>query len=264
LSNTVRLVLLFLMLVGSGSQLNSQTVTTETYRGRSVARNRIIVQFRAAGLAQSRNLAMRDSDIAAVEAVGETGAVLLRSRQRGVAELLRDYQNRAEVLYAEPDYKLDSQDTPNDVSFNQQWAFANTGQLVNGQNGLAGSDIKVTSAWNITSGGLAFVIGVVDTGIDYTHPDLAANMWSAPTAFSIVVAGQTINCPAGTHGFNAISRTCDPADDNGHGTHVAGIIGAVGNNGFWVSGINQTAKMMALKFSAADGSGFTSDAVAAM
>jgi subtilisin family serine protease len=86
----------------------------------------------------------------------------------------------------------------------------------------------------------------------------------APTAFSIVVAGQTINCPAGTHGFNAIARTCDPADDNGHGTHVAGIIGAVGNNGYGISGVNQSAKMIALKFSASDGSGFTSDAVAAL
>jgi hypothetical protein len=150
LSNVFKLVLPFLLITGAWSQLKSQTVTTETFRGRSVARGRIIVQFRgASGLAQSRSLALRDADISTVEAVGETGAVLLRSRQRGVAELLREYQSRADVLYAEPDYKLSSQDTPNDVSFNQQWAFANTGQFINGQTGSAGSDIKVTSAWDL-------------------------------------------------------------------------------------------------------------------
>ena len=75
-------------------------------------------------------------------------------------------------------------------------------------------------------------------GIDHTHPDLAGNVWSAPASFSVTIGGQTITCAAGTHGFNAINRTCDPFDDHFHGTHVAGTIGAVGNNGVGVAGVN--------------------------
>ena len=59
-------------------------------------------------------------------------------------------------------------------------------------------------------------------GIDYTHPDLRANVWSAPTAFSVTLGGRTLTCPQGSHGFDAIRFSCNPLDDNAHGTHVAG------------------------------------------
>ena len=100
--------------------------------------------------------------------------------------------------------------------------------------------------------------------MDYNHVDLAANMWSAPSAFQVTIAGQTITCLAGTHGFNAITRTCTPMDDNSHGTHVAGTIGATGNNAMGVVGVNWVANMMALKFLGTNGSGATSDAIAAI
>src|SRR5207302_452386 len=83
-------------------------------------------------------------------------------------------------------------------------------------------------------------------------------------AFTVSVGGTLISCAAGTHGFNAITRTCDPADDNGHGTHVAGSIGATGNNGYGVVGVNWVANIMALKFLDATGSGYVSDAIDAI
>jgi subtilisin family serine protease len=104
----------------------------------------------------------------------------------------------------------------------------------------------------------------VDTGIDYTHPDLAANIWSAPASFTVNIGGKTITCAAGTHGFNAILKTCDPMDDNGHGTHVSGTIGAVGNNALGVVGVNWTTQIMGAKFLAANGSGTNADAINAM
>jgi probable HAF family extracellular repeat protein len=108
------------------------------------------------------------------------------------------------------------------------------------------------------------VVAVVDTGVDYNHPDLAANMWRAPAAFSVTIGGRTITCAAGTRGFNAITNTCDPLDDQDHGTHVAGTIGAVGNNGTGVVGVSQVARIMALKFLNAQGTGTVSDAIKAI
>src|SRR5262249_21728522 len=88
-----------------------------------------------------------------------------------------------------------------------------------------------------------------------------ANIWSAPAAFSVTVGGQTINCPAGSHGFNAINNTCNPLDDNNHGTHTSGTIGATGNNGSGVVGVNWNTRIMGLKFLSASGSGNTADAI---
>src|SRR5437588_47189 len=126
------------------------------------------------------------------------------------------------------------------------------------------ADIDAVPAWDAARGSRNTVVGIVDTGIDYTHPDLAANVWSAPRAFTVMVGGLTITCAAGTHGFNAITRSCDPFDDHFHGSHVAGTIGAVGNNGTGVAGINWFASMMGLKFLSSAGTGTLVDAINAI
>ena len=128
----------------------------------------------------------------------------------------------------------------------------------------AGADISAVSAWDTTTGSTAKVIGVVDTGIDYTHPDLAPNVWSAPAAFTVTLSWGQITCPAGSHGYNAIARSCDPRDDNQHGTHVSGTIGAAGNNAAGVAGVNWTTRIMGLKVLDSSGSGSTSDAIDAI
>jgi len=93
--------------------------------------------------------------------------------------------------------------------------------------GVAGADINADFAWDISTGSRANVVAIVDTGIDYNHPDLAANVWSAPTSFTVNIGGLAIVCAAGTHGFNAITNTCNPLDDNDHGSHTSGTVGAV-------------------------------------
>ena len=130
--------------------------------------------------------------------------------------------------------------------------------------GIPGADISADAAWGLSTGSKANVVTVIDTGIDYTHPDLAANAWSAPASFSVTLGGQTITCAAGTHGFNAIALSCDPMDDNDHGTHVSGTIGAVGNNDIGVVGVNWTTAIMAAKFIGPDGSGNLADAIDAI
>jgi len=108
------------------------------------------------------------------------------------------------------------------------------------------------------------MVALIDSGLDYNHPDLFDNVWSAPAPFTVNIAGRDITCPAGTHGFNAIALTCDPMDDFGHGTAMAGIIGASGNNGTGVSGVNWTAGLLPIKFIDAAGVGSYGDAIRAI
>jgi subtilisin family serine protease len=200
-----------------------------------------------------------DADADFDEHVAEVDGGTLRrvhSRSRNVDQLIRDLGRNKAVLYAEPNYVVQAVVTPNDPQFGQLWGLKNTGQVIQGSPGTAGADIKAEPAWTVTTGTSAVVVGVVDTGVDYNHPDLAANVWSNP--------GGIGGCAAGTHGFNAINKTCTPLDDNNHGSHVSGTIGAVGNNGVGVVGVNWTTRIMGLKFLNSGGSGTTADAISAI
>lgn len=151
-------------------------------------------------------------------------------------EAIAELRKRPDVEYAEPDYIYTIKATiPNDPLWNNLWGLAK---------------IQAPLAWDITRGSQSVVVAVIDTGVDYNHPDLKDNMWKDPAT--------------GYYGKNCItgaSNPNDPMDDNGHGTHVAGTIGAVGNNGVGVVGVNWQVKIMALKFMGSDGSGTTSDAI---
>jgi len=180
----------------------------------------------------------------------------LKVKRGSVTASIDALKKRASVRYAEPDYIVHADLVPNDPRFGELWGLRNTGQAILGTAGTPGADIHAVPAWDISTGSSSVVVGVVDTGIDYTHPDLAANVWSNP--------GGIGGCAAGTHGFNAITRTCDPRDDNNHGSHVSGTIGAAGNNGVGVVGVNWTTTLMGLKFLDATGSGTTADAITAI
>ncbi len=121
--------------------------------------------------------------------------------------------------------------------------------------------IRVTDAWNFTQGNNV-IVGVIDTGIQYNHPDLAANVWNNPGE----IAGNGIDDDGNgyiddRYGINAITNSGNPWDDNGHGTHVAGTIGAVGNNGIGTTGVAWNVKLISCKFLSSSGSGSTSDAL---
>jgi subtilisin family serine protease len=167
----------------------------------------------------------------------------------------------AGVSSVEPDRIITTTAVPNDPSFGSLWGLNNAGQT----GGVIDADIDAAEAWNVTTGSRSVVVGVVDTGIDYRHPDLAANIWRNPGE----VAGDRIDNDGNgfvddVHGWDFANNDADPLDDDGHGTHTAGTIGAVGSNGVGVAGVNWQVSLMALKFLRADGSGTTSAAVAAL
>ncbi len=165
------------------------------------------------------------------------------------------------VEHAELDYTVRTQLTPNDPSYGSLWGMHNTGQT----GGVADADIDAPEAWDIFTGNPNTVIAIIDTGIQRTHPDLAANMWTNPNE----IAGNGIDDDNNgriddLYGWDFVNNDNDPSDDNGHGTHCAGTIGGVGNNGAGVVGVNWSVKMVALKFLGSNGSGSTSSAMLAL
>jgi subtilisin family serine protease len=185
---------------------------------------------------------------------------------------MKDY-----VEYAEPNYKIELDDPtaplaahdlldrhssfprPNDPQFGDQWALSNLGQ----DGGKEHADIDALKAWLTTKGSEDVVVAVLDTGVDFNHIDLAQNMWTRPD-----------NVPAYTDselgsfndikGYNGTDTITDPMDDNGHGTHCAGIIGAEGDNGEGIAGVNWKVRIMPLKFLGRGGFGSVNDAIEAI
>ncbi|MCS6859999.1 MAG: S8 family serine peptidase [Abditibacteriales bacterium] len=155
-------------------------------------------------------------------------------------------RRNSNVLYAEPNHRISLRATPNDPRFRELWGLHNTGQTIQGQPGTPNADINAPEAWDISTGSRSIIVAVFDTGIDYNHPDLRANVWTNPLD--------------GTHGYNAIAKTNDPRDDDGHGTHVAGTVGAVGNNGIGVVGVNWSVQLLGIKILDAFG-GSLADAI---
>jgi subtilisin family serine protease len=192
-----------------------------------------------------------------VPATHELAAVRALRAQRGVA-------------YAEPDYLLTASALPTDPSFPLQWGSHNTGQAIPAQEinevieapaaGTAGADDGAYKAWQIGTGSRSIVIGETDTGVDYTHPDLATNVWTN--------AGNVGGCAKGTRGYNVLNKTCNPMDEDtaygGHGTHVAGIMGAVANNGQGVAGMNWQTTILPVRWMNQAGFGETSALIEAL
>ncbi len=161
------------------------------------------------------------------------------------------------IRYVEPDYVVRSQQTtPNDSQFSLLWGLNNVS--------TPAADISAPQIWDMTTGDSQLIIGGIDSGIDYNHPDLASNIWhnTAETINGLDDDGN--GYVDDVTGWNFVSNNNAPMDDHGHGTHTAGTIGAVGNNGIGVVGVNWHCKLMPLKFLDNTGSGVISDATEAL
>lgn len=192
--------------------------------------------------------------------------------------LVAEYSAMTDLVdYAEPNYeiRLDPQANepfgkdlvhrepgsgmPNDPQFADQWALNNLGQ----DGGKDRADIDALKAWLTTQGSQQVVVAVLDSGVDYTHKDLITNMWLRPETLP-----QYTDDELGTfddrHGYDADANIADPMDDNGHGTHCAGVIGAEGDNNLGIAGVNWKVQIMPLKFLGRSGFGSTKNAIEAI
>ncbi len=166
--------------------------------------------------------------------------------------------------FVEPDYVVRTQAVPTDAAFTDGtlWGLRNTGQA----SGVAGADVDAVRAWDLSTGSAGVIVGVIDSGIRYTHRELASRMWRNPGESGAGRETNGIDDDADGYvdnvfGINAILRNGDPMDDNDHGTHCAGTIGAAAADGHPHVGVAWDVRLMGLKFLAANGSGSTSDAI---
>jgi len=194
----------------------------------------------------------------------ETG--LVHAQNRTTAQLITELSRDPAVETAEPNYlRWVTTAPPNDTLFTNLWAMQNTGQSVNGLAGTAGDDVHFIAAWALAQPAPATanrpVVAVIDTGTDYTHPDLAGNMWTNPGE----IPGNGLDDDGNGfvddyYGYDFADNLPNPTDSGFHGTHVAGTIAAVGNNQLGVIGVCYQARIMALRASS-DGETLSDSAI---
>jgi subtilisin family serine protease len=187
---------------------------------------------------------------------------LVRSGKLSTAQLIAQLKDDPAVESVEPNYLRFVRGVPNDPEFTKLWGLRNTGQSVNGLSGTPNADMKFIPAMELANPAASVpVVGVMDTGIDRHHADLAANLWINSGEIQFNGIDDDGNGRIDDyHGFDFVANTNNITDSGDHGTHVAGTVGATGNNSKGVIGTNPRAKIMALKVSS-DGTAINTAAV---
>lgn len=193
--------------------------------------------------------------------------VLIERRNKETrSSALSSLRSNSAVVEADPNYILRAYRSPNDVEYKKLWGMNNPGEMVSSKRGLKGVDISAERAWERSTGSKDIVVAVIDTGIDFSIPDLQPNAW---------VNEKELNGQPGVdddangfiddiHGYDFVNNDGDPTDDNGHGSHCAGTIGARGDDGAGVAGVNWNVSLMGVKFLDANGSGTLANAIKAI
>jgi subtilisin family serine protease len=239
-------------------------------RARSAVPGEILVGFKATVSASAQ-----DSILAAAGARGRDRfaaihGALVSVAPGSTAHTIQALKRDPRVAYAEPNFVLHAADvTPNDPFFTRLWGLNNVGQTVNYTAGTSDADIDAPEAWSVSTGSPDVVVAVIDTGVDATHPDLGQNIWVNDGEDCSGCRLNGIDDDGNGYvddwrGWDFANGDNNPADDNGHGTHVAGTVAATGNNGLGVAGVTWSSRIMPLKFLGADGSGTTDDAISAI
>jgi subtilisin family serine protease len=182
----------------------------------------------------------------------------LKSKLKSTDQLVQQLKKLSEVAAVSPNYLVRIDSTiPDDENFEYLWGLHNTGQF----DVTTDVDIDAPEAWDINTGSSSVIVGVVDTGIDYHHPDLIPNLWVNPGEVVDGLDNDGNGYVDDIYGINAITGSGDPMDDQSHGTHCAGTIGAAGNNNLGVVGVNWNVKLIGAKFIDVSGWGEDADAI---
>ncbi|CAD5976958.1 Ig-like domain-containing protein [Planktothrix agardhii] len=242
--------------------------------------DRVIVKLKPGANSNEISNLQAQIGVTKVSTASQLGIDIWQIPSGTVEKIISTYKNDPRFEYIEPDYIITLEDvekpssatessekitpqatTPNDPGYPQLWGLNNIGQ----SGGTADADIDAPEAWDIQKGNQNLVIGVIDTGVDYNHPDLVGNIWTNPGE----IAGDGIDNDNNgyiddTRGWDFAYNDNNPMDVHGHGTHVSGTIAGKGNNGVGVTGVAWNAKIMPLKFLNNSGSGYLSDAILAI
>jgi len=249
---------------------NYSVMSHETRETQEYAPDRLLVKYNAELVTSHEFISTEVSLNAQADAsvmtdyapLGLPGLELVRIKNNNVSEAMEMYSKSPYIAYAEPDYLIRMPDDennssalstsdqenyqaniPNDTDFDKLWGLSNTGQ----DGGIPGVDINAQEAWRDTTGSKDIIIAVIDSGVDYTHPDLAGNMWVNTHEIPDNGIDDDGNGYVDDyHGYNFDTQRPDPMATDLHGTHCAGTIGAVGNNGFGVCGVNWHTSIMPL------------------
>jgi subtilisin family serine protease len=214
----------------------------------------VLVKFKPAAVAQERSATVAAQGHTVLAHLEEPGWMQVRLGAGETLETaLTAYGNNPNVEYVQPNYLYHAALAPNDPQYSQLWAFKNTGQTITTGTytptfGTAGDDMNIEAAWGRITDCSGVVVAVVDSGVNYNQEDLAANMWNGGVSIP-------------NHGWNYVNNNSDPMDLNGHGSHVAGIIGAVGNNARGTTGVCWKARIMAVRVLNAMNSGTTANVI---
>lgn len=223
---------------------------TKIAAGEEYVPGEALVRFKSGVALASRVSALAPVGGSIIKSYGELVDGLVRvavDEAMAMTDVLTTLNADPAILYAEPNYVVRSTVIPDDPSYSQLWGMPK---------------IEAPSAWDRETGDRKIVVAVIDTGVDYNHPDLAANMWKNPGE----IPGNGVDDDGNgwvddVYGWDFINKDNDPMDDHSHGTHCAGTVGAVGNNGVGVVGVVWEVSIMALKFLSSGGSGSIADGV---
>lgn len=247
---------------------------TELNMAKDIVPKQVILKFKAGTSTSKVQETLKTLSANKLYEFKSSGAILINIptalTKQDIFAIVTALNEVKSIDYAEPNAILKVKALPNDPEFPNQNGLRNTGQA----GGIAGADIRAEKAWDITKGSRGVRVAVTDTGVDYLHPDIATNIWKNQGELGIDSQGRDKSTNGvdddnngyvdDFHGWDFVNNDNDPMDDYGHGTHVAGTIGAVGNNGIGVTGVNWTVGIVPLKFIDSQGNGDEALAVKAI
>lgn len=256
------------LLLRTRSESNAQSSSGPRRISQKYKPSEILVKFRETAGESIKTYTVSSAGGKLLQNINHNGlSQIALPEGKSVEDAVLEYSQNSDVEYVQPNYIYRAKVAPNDNDYGKLWGLSNTAQTyltvtypeaytVNNPGGV-GSDMDAENAWDVTHSCTNTIVAVLDSGVNYNHDDLAANIWDG--AGCVSDTGSPASCPNG--GWDFVSNDNSPMDMNGHGTHVSGTIAAVGSNTIGTTGLCWTAKLMGVRILDEWGAGSTVDII---